>query len=222
MRSAITFARCPAVGGAYIPKRLMLPPFTAAFVESAEASGNSWKIAGQACAARGVGTLAGRSRHRWRPSPRRCASTMGWCPDWIVARTANCYGRPDSSQALKTFKRLVQVPDRHTAQLLGPGCKQCIVRLLVTIDHVWDQRPVKARVPVPLFNPAGVAVYIEGSTFVPDREGAIVEDERLANVGDNANVVLSRKGTNACRPARKRAPSCRVPPTGVPWYAIIR
>jgi hypothetical protein len=42
----MALARWPAVGGAYIPKRLMLPPFTAAFVESAEAKGKCWKIAG--------------------------------------------------------------------------------------------------------------------------------------------------------------------------------
>ena len=136
-----------------------------------------------------------------------------------MARTANCYGRPDSSQALKTFKRLVQVPDRHTAQLLGPGCKQCIVRLLVTIDHVWDQRPVKARVPVPLFNPAGVAVYIEGSTFVPDREGAIVEDERLANVGDNANVVLSKEKHQRMPPDEKAS---AVLPSAADRRAVVR
>ena len=46
MRSAMTLARWPAVGGAYMPKRLMLPPFTAAFVLSADAKGRCWNIAG--------------------------------------------------------------------------------------------------------------------------------------------------------------------------------
>lgn len=39
IRSAITAARCDAVGGTYRPKRLIDPEFTAAFVESADASG---------------------------------------------------------------------------------------------------------------------------------------------------------------------------------------
>lgn len=33
----MTFARWPAMGGAYMPNRLILPPFTAALVLSAEA-----------------------------------------------------------------------------------------------------------------------------------------------------------------------------------------
>ncbi|MNY27029.1 hypothetical protein D3C86_1609070 [compost metagenome] len=61
----------------------------------------------------------------------------------------------------------MQVPDWHAAELLGPGLEQSIVRSLVAVDHVRNQRPVEAGVTVPLLNPAGVAVNIQLVAFGP-------------------------------------------------------
>ncbi|MNE71784.1 hypothetical protein D3C80_1676850 [compost metagenome] len=63
----MTLARWPAVGGAYMPKRLMLPPLTAAFVESADAKGRCWKIAGSSM-------RSPWSRHAGRPMSSQIAS----------------------------------------------------------------------------------------------------------------------------------------------------
>jgi hypothetical protein len=46
IRSAITSDRCHRVGGTYCPYRFSDPPFTAAFVESADESGSLENISG--------------------------------------------------------------------------------------------------------------------------------------------------------------------------------
>lgn len=88
----------------------------------------------------------------------------------------------------------MQMPYWNAGQRPGPRCEQPIVRRFITIDHIGDQRPVEAWVPVPALYPAGIAVDVERAALVPDAEGAVVEHERLAHLRDYAHVVLAWEG----------------------------
>lgn len=87
----------------------------------------------------------------------------------------------------------MQVPNRHAAQFRGLRREKRVVCCLITVNHIGDQRPVEAGVSVPLLNPARVSVDVQSATFLPNRKRTVVEDKRLANISNDADVILARE-----------------------------
>ncbi|MNI93400.1 hypothetical protein D3C73_1513460 [compost metagenome] len=44
---------------------------------------------------------------------------------------------------------------------------------------------------MPVIHPAGIAFHVDLTAFLPHGESSVVEDEGLAGLGDDANVVLA-------------------------------
>lgn len=74
-----------------------------------------------------------------------------------------------------------------------PLLEQKVVGGLVSVDYVRDQRPVKTRVAMPIFNPADIPVDVERSALTPNGEGSVIEHKGLAGVGNDAHVILTRE-----------------------------
>ncbi len=197
-----------------MPKRLILPPFTAAFVESADAKGRCWKMAGSSM--RKPYSLHAGGR-RSRPSLRPFASTM---PVFLATATGqNCRRplwatRPRGAAAAQAIRAGAKLVRREAPWIMPPAAHRSLLHLLRSHR---GSAPVEPRVAVPVLHPASVTVHIKSAALVPDRESAIVEHERLANPETIPMSSLRGKGTSAWRPARNLTPSWRVPPTGVPW-----
>ena len=150
----------------------------------------------------------------------RCHTLPPCCRAWRapLAGTSKRNRRPLAGEPLQAFERFVQVPHWYAAQRPRPGRQQRIVRRLIAIDHIGDQRPVESRVPVPVIDPPGVSVHVEGAALGPDAKGAVVEHERLADLCDDAHVILAREG-------HQRVPTGKEPGAvlaGAPnWRAVV-
>lgn len=86
----------------------------------------------------------------------------------------------------------MHVPDRHAAG------SQAIVR----VAGRWRLRPHRSHqgsMPSRSLGagascpPSGIAFHVDLTAFLPYGECAVVEDERLAGLGDDAHVILSRE-----------------------------
>ncbi|WP_244905582.1 hypothetical protein [Pseudomonas moraviensis] len=83
------------------------------------------------------------------------------------------------------------MPDWHPAKFLWPLPNKVVVGLFVAINDVRNERPSESRVPVPIFDPACVAVDVYLATFLPDCECAVIENKRFAHIGYNPQIVLA-------------------------------
>jgi len=85
------------------------------------------------------------------------------------------------------------MPNGNTWKMARPLLEQMIVCCLVTVDDIWNERPVEAWVAVPVIYPARVSIHVEQATLPPNCECPVVEHKRLADLGHDSNIVLARK-----------------------------
>lgn len=74
-----------------------------------------------------------------------------------------------------------------------PLLEQTIVCYLVTVDYIWNQRPIEAWVAVPVIYPARVSIHVKQATLAPNCECPVVEHKRLADIGHDSYIVSARE-----------------------------
>src|SRR5579875_2652694 len=70
-----------------------------------------------------------------------------------------------------------------------PVENECVILLLAAVDHIGDDRPVAGRMGQPLGCPLVVVVPVHWGATPPQREGTVIQGERLADGCSQLDLV---------------------------------
>lgn len=177
-----------------MPNRLILPPFTAAFVLSAEAKGRCWKMAG-------ASIRSPCSLHIGRPLSSQTASIAA--PIRFhhdpVPGVAHCPELPRATVRQHLASRCRRSVDSCKCQIGTPRSSSghCRTRSSLASSSPSMTSGMSAQVkPGCRCQSSTHLVYpldVNLPTLFPYRERAVIENKRFAHIGDDPKIVLARE-----------------------------